>query len=474
MNARSACVRRLLCAGAAVAAFALAGAGGAAAATEPLTVFVPSPPPPPFGKGGPPPTEYLSGPCGLAVDPFARLYIADYYHDAIDVYAPNFALFSQITEVDPGDGPCGMAIPKSGGALYVNDYHRDVVKSPPAGQVFDSAEPTGIAVDASGNVFVDGRDHVAEYNSGGALIQTIGLGTLGDGYGIAVSGYPGTAGRVYVPDAASNTVRAYDPLVSTVTPVAEIKNPFNKPFTSLRDSAIAVDDASGDVYVVDNTQPAHTERPQATVYIYGSTGTYKGHLKYNVIDALQPGLAVDNSEEPSQGRVYVTSGNSNQAGVYAYGPGSGTFSSPQPPTFSLAVASVGPGAGMIAAPVARLSCAGSCEEELLAGGDVPLTAEPAPGSEFAGWSGAGCADEGATCTVTMSEAESVVARFAPASPQEGGQAPEAAPVPALDAPRASAGSPRTHSHRRHRRHRRHHRHRHDRRHLHRRHADARP
>ena len=40
----------------------------------------------------------------------------------------------------------------------------------------------------------------------------------------------------------------------------------------------------------------HTERPQATLYIYGPTGIYRGHLKYVVFDALPMGLAVDNTQ----------------------------------------------------------------------------------------------------------------------------------------------------------------------------------
>ncbi len=81
-----------------------------------------------------------------------------------------------------------------------------------------------------------------------------------------------------------------------VNPEAEIKDPLGNPFVSLRDSAIAVDDVTGDVYFADNTQPHYTEKPQATIYVYGSTNTYKGHLKYNITDALPPGLAVDNSQ----------------------------------------------------------------------------------------------------------------------------------------------------------------------------------
>jgi hypothetical protein len=51
----------------------------------------------------------------------------------------------------------------------------------------------------------------------------------------------------------------------------------------------------------------------------------------------------------------------------------------------------------------------------VAGGTlVTLTAEPAAGSTFAGWSGCD-AVSGTTCTVTMSEAKAVVATVVPSS-----------------------------------------------------------
>jgi hypothetical protein len=53
-------------------------------------------------------------------------------------------------------------------------------------------------------------------------------------------------------------------------------------------------------------------------------GAYEGCLKYNVVDGEPPGLAVDNSAQAIQGRVYVTSGNTELASVYAYPPGAAT------------------------------------------------------------------------------------------------------------------------------------------------------
>jgi hypothetical protein len=318
----------------------------AQAATDPLFVFTP-PLPPPAPQNVPPPTGNLYGPCGIAVDSSGRYFVSDYYHHVIDVFNGTFYQ-SQLANVDPLDGPCGLALDATN-RLYVNNYHRNVVRYNAApsfgagtvitGAPLDSSHPTGVAVNpTTGHLYVNKRDHIAVYDSAGNPVEEagqplkIGLGSLGEGYGVAVSQFPATEGRLYVPDASSNTVKVYDPVLDPDTPVAEIKDPFSKPFVSLKDSAIAVDKETGDVYFADNLQPKHTERPQASIYVYGPTGLYQGRLKYNVIDALPPGLAVDNSTFPSsQGTVYVTSGNSTRASVYAYGPGSATFAEPLPP-----------------------------------------------------------------------------------------------------------------------------------------------
>jgi hypothetical protein len=73
---------------------------------------------------------------------------------------------------------------------------------------------------------------------------------------------------------------------------------------------------------------------------------------------------------------------------------------------------------------------------MTAGSDVTLTAAPAPGSVFTGWSG-GCAGTGA-CVVTMSQAQNVTATFAPQPPAEPGPAQAQAPA---SAPAASAQVP---------------------------------
>ena len=398
-----------------------------AQAGDPLFLYVP-PPPLPLPK--PPPTGDFNGPCGIGVSAAGNLYVSDYYHHTIDMFdaTPNY--LGQIANEDPLDGPCGLSF-GAANALYVNNYHRNVVRfsafSLAAGSVLtgaplDSARPAGVAVDkATGRVYVNDRTYIAVFDSAGNPVLDegeplkIGLGSLTDAYGIALSQFPGSYERIYVPDAGSNTVKVYEPATSTTTPIAEIERPGG--FTSLRDSAIAVDDSTGEIYVVDNLQPSFTERPQASVFVFEYAGAYEGHLKFNIVDALPPGLAVDNSGGVNQGRVYVTTGNGPKAGVYGYPPDSAITGPGLPATFHLGVATSGSGSGLVRSTTAGVECSGDCESELLAGSRVTLEATPDPGSSFAGWTGGDCAGT-VTCTVSMSGARSIEARFEVEDPRQ--------------------------------------------------------
>ena len=431
------------------------GIAAPARALAPIYTFIPSPPP--TGSPTPPPTGYLYGPCGLAVSSSSQVYVSDYYHHAVDVFTSGSSIslpgyVTQRANVDPLDGPCGLAV-DGPGSLYVNDFHRNVAKfgSLPSftpGPIFDTGTPTGVAVDATNNVYVDDRTYVAVYDSNGNPVLDgpdplkIGDGSIGDGYGMAVSQYPATAGYVLVPDASTNTVKVFNPAVSKTTPIQEIKDPSSKPFVSLRDSAIAVDKASGEIYFADNTQPDHAGRPQATIYVYGWSGssyTWKGWLPFQIVDALPPGIAVDNTANPSASRVYVTSGNTTQAGWYAYPPGARIIGAPQPSSFSLSLnATPGSGSGAISANLAPLQCSSTCEEDVRSAAQVTLSATADPGSTFTGWSGGGCSGSD-TCTVQMTQARSVSAGFEPAAgpPAPLGSAPSPSSTTATTASAAA-------------------------------------
>jgi DNA-binding beta-propeller fold protein YncE len=338
----------------------------ASASPDPFIVTpVPqAPPAPPI----PPPTGYLEVPCGLAADSSGSFYVADYYHDAIDRFSSAVNYAGQITGVDPANGPCGLAI-DSTGVLYANSLHGKVQRYASFGGAKSTLDPgpaTGVAVDPStDDVYLNRRTYLAVYDSTGAPVEVggeplkIGEGSLQDGYGVAVSGFPATEGLLYVPDAGDETVKVYDPATDTDNPL-EVIDPG---FTSLQDAAIVVDDATGEIYVADDLQPERADEPEAAIQVFHSDGSYEGRLKYNVFDARPPGLAVDNSATFTQSRVYVTSGTTEGSSVMLYQPGSAGSEArpaPQGPAF------LAPGQGAEAPlpePPPSVTCSGdSCQQ----------------------------------------------------------------------------------------------------------------
>jgi len=79
-------------------------------------------------------------------------------------------------------------------------------------------------------------------------------------------------------------------------------------------------------------------------------------------------------------------------------------------TFSLTVSVTG--SGTVTGSPGGISCSASCTTSFNSGTSVTLSAVPASGFAFAGWSGGGCTGTG-SCTVIMSGAQAVTATFSP-------------------------------------------------------------
>ncbi len=276
----------------------------------------PPPTPEEIKKPLPPPEGQIEGPCGLAVREGGGVYVSDYHHNAVDFFSfpLNFVnrlpFASQLKDVATRpEGPCGLAT-GPGGALYANVWHQRVVRLEPSVQVFDTDSSTGVAVDAAGDVYVNDRTYVAVYEPSGAPVLDggeplkIGLDSLGDGFGVAVFD-----GRVYVPDAADQTVKVYEPAVDPLDPVATIGC-----FNSLVDAAVAVDPTNGHLLVVDNVKPGF-EHPQAAIFEFDAAGAFLDRL-VGPVHGEPSGIAVD----PATGVLFVTDGNSELSNVFAYGP----------------------------------------------------------------------------------------------------------------------------------------------------------
>ena len=83
------------------------------------------------------------------------------------------------------------------------------------------------------------------------------------------------------------------------------------------------------------------------------------------------------------------------------------------PTFPLTVTLAGNGTGTVTSSPSGIGCGSDCAENYTVGTHVSLTATPASGSLFAGWSGA-CSGTG-PCAVTVDQAKAVTATFLPAA-----------------------------------------------------------
>ncbi|MEO6995066.1 MAG: hypothetical protein ABI273_15780, partial [Lacunisphaera sp.] len=186
----------------------------------------------------------LGGPTSVTVDAVGNIYVAEYGGRTVDKITPSgvVSTFAGTAGVDgSADGPVGTA------------------------QFFT---PTGVAVDASGNVYVADyfNSTIRKVSPAGVVSTLAGVahgGGNADGGGSAAqfSGPRGVAvdgaGNVYVTDSSGPTIRKITPagLVSTIAGTSGVPGSadgvggaglFNLP------QAIAVDE-SGNVYVADTT-----------------------------------------------------------------------------------------------------------------------------------------------------------------------------------------------------------------------------
>ncbi len=282
--------------------------------------------------------QKIEGACGVAVLPSPpALYLSDYYHRVIDafnlagLFQGSYALAGGAprTEINERDAVCGLAV-DTNGRLYGNELHQAVITLP-GEEVVDSGHSTGVAVDGAGNVYVDDRTYVAVYDApvtpGEPAAEKIGSGHLTDAYGVAVDS---SGDRVYVADAASDTVKIFEPATEPIKPAKEINGPAEAKFSSLKDAALTVDTSKGEgqghLLVIDDTDPG-AEMPVAAIYEFDAAGNYLGRLagrKYG--GSAEPregplfgepsGLAIN----PETGDLYVTTGNSFQSNLLKYGP----------------------------------------------------------------------------------------------------------------------------------------------------------
>jgi hypothetical protein len=83
--------------------------------------------------------------------------------------------------------------------------------------------------------------------------------------------------------------------------------------------------------------------------------------------------------------------------------------------YTLSVSKTGLGSGTVTSNPSGINCGNTCSKSFASGTGITLTATPASGSTFDGWSGS-CSGTG-TCNVSMTQARSVTARFELSAPE---------------------------------------------------------
>lgn len=286
---------------------------------------------------GGPPLGYLdgtgnaarfSGVCGLAMDASGNLYVTDANNNRIRKITPA----GRVTTF-AGDGtaavmssPRGVAVDASGN-LYVSDtYNSRILKITQAGVITTLAGsgvsnyndgqgtaasfnwPKGLAVDASGNVFVaDYNNHRIRKITPSGLVTTV----AGKGYGgtfvdgdtsVARFNFPtdvvvDASGNLYVTDELNDRVRKIT-LAGMVSTFAGTGN-----YTVFNDPMGLTMDASGNIYVADISRQIKKVSPSGLVTIIAGSG------ENGYVDGLTSLARFNNPYDvavDASGKVYVS------------------------------------------------------------------------------------------------------------------------------------------------------------------------
>lgn len=283
--------------------------------------------------------------CGVATDSEGDVYVSRPEEFLVQVFDPAAAPITEFEAFANAAEPCGLAV-DSGGAVYVADIEGMVVRYAPAGGEYPPTEATeyevdeaageeGVIVEEGGKaVAIDPGDdhlyvaeggHVSEYEADGTTVsESIGDAVAGARYhGVGVHG---ASGRVYAVDANSDAVYVFNPAGTGIEATIDGgANPsFPAGFDNLENSTLAVDQASGNVFVNNERENFVVAEFTAAGAFVSQIGPWLGTGKAK-LGASPNGatVAVDNgASSPNAGDVYVPGLHfelpSIYTGVYAF------------------------------------------------------------------------------------------------------------------------------------------------------------
>ncbi|MGC9046815.1 MAG: InlB B-repeat-containing protein [Minisyncoccia bacterium] len=186
--------------------------------------------------------------------------------------------------------------------------------------------------------------------------------------------------------------------------------------------------------ITDNTIPSISAN--VTITNEGGSG-YEYQYEHCIVDSLENACGGGDDIDYAKAAKYINAGESwiTNLGLTANNPGTyyykvvvywGTeksvaiqqFNAVSETAYALTVNKTGTGLGTVTSNPIGINCGSDCAENYASGVVVTLSAAPASGSEFAGWSGA-CSGTG-NCVVTMTEAKSITAAFNTTAPPPSG------------------------------------------------------
>lgn len=295
------------------------------------------------GDGGPATSAQLNQPQSLATDPAGNVYIADSGNNTIRRVQPNGIITSLIVNGAGAyfgvatplpnralDYPLAVAADRTGN-LYMGEYGKVLRLSPAGalttiagtGAIGDSGDggpatsaeintPRGIAVDASGNVYVsDAWGNAVHKIATNGTISTFVSGGLNYPAGIALD----STGALYIADNANSSVRQVAPngTISTVAGNGQfLYGGDGGPAISAELSApygVAVDTA-GDLYIADWGNNRIRVVSAGVINTYAGNGTAfwgDGSLATDALMSSPTGVAADDV-----GNIYISDTRDNR------------------------------------------------------------------------------------------------------------------------------------------------------------------